>query len=255
MGVWALIDTEMTGDSRTEKSAMERRNLEDLTIFHATKLTKILNMIRSEIPAEMGLAVVETSHCGETERIMTVLQRQETVTAMVIEWLTEAEDGEKRSAMKERKGEVKGEIAVTGLIAGTDVGTGTEISDRNVSPNGLMPKAKKRAKPIPKKISKNGWNRCKERIRLARHSLKTLLLRLIRHPHSSNWSLRRRSRHHSQLIQAQTNSLGCGPRPRKRSLQNRELRPRKKVLPRLRLLERLHASRLSSLHKKNLSDE
>jgi hypothetical protein len=85
MGAWVLIDTEMTGDSRTETSVMERINLEDLTAFRAKNLTRKVNLIKNEIPAEMGLAVVETSHCGETERIMTVLQHQETVIAMVIE--------------------------------------------------------------------------------------------------------------------------------------------------------------------------
>ncbi len=101
MGAWVL-DTEKRGDLRTEKIGMGRRNHEALTHFLVTESRKMANKIEIETITETALVVDETNlHGSRTERTTINLQHQETVTATVKDWQSEAGDGEKRTVMKE----------------------------------------------------------------------------------------------------------------------------------------------------------
>ena len=97
----------------------------------------------------------ELSH-GETKKMPH--QLQETVIVMAIDSLIEVGAGEKKNEMiKEIKNAITEEIEVQAeMTEETDVGIGTETTDRNGNQSGWMNLQIIKGKHIPKKTFRNG---------------------------------------------------------------------------------------------------
>lgn len=161
MVAWVWTDTERIEGSRKERSVTSRTSHEASSLSLGTR---IMSMIRTEMPVGMEPAVVETNPGSRTRKLqMRHPQQPRTGTAMGTDLLTEAVDGEKRNEMiiEEIETVVREMSDMREATEAIDVGTETEISDRNESRHGSMSQQRRNQSPtrsIQRTISRSGRN-------------------------------------------------------------------------------------------------